>query len=321
MTGAAAGVTSPPLASDGLGFGFQTGTRREQVAALEELGVDSLWCGGHVASRNPTPETMMQLARLSALTERVTVGTAILTLPLYQPAIIAKQAADLDRATAGRLVLGVGVGGEYEQEFRACQVPVAERGRRTDEAIPLLRQLWSGDEITHTGRYFVVERVRIKPTPSQQSGPPIIVAGRRQAAMRRAALLGDGWMPYLYSARRFADSVSTITELAAAAGRDLTGFHWMVYVFVNVDSDATRARSDAAGFLGGNYQQDFEAALDHVAVVGTAAEVTTRLQAYVDAGARHFVFAPARRGETLDIARRIVEEVVPRLRIPSSVAR
>jgi probable F420-dependent oxidoreductase len=313
-------VTAPPLSLNRLRFGFQTGTRREQVAALEALGVDSLWCGGHVASRNPTPETMTQLARLSALTERVTVGTATLTLPLYQPAVIAKQVADLDQATAGRLVLGVGVGGEYEQEFRACQVPVTERGGRTDEAIPLLRRLWSGEEITHTGRHFGMERVRMRPTPSQRPGPPIIVAGRRETAMRRAALLGDGWMPYLYSARRFADSVRTVTGLAAAAGRDLTGFHWMVYVFVNIDTDATRARSDAAAFLGGNYQQDFEATLDHVAVVGTTDEVTTKLQTYVDAGARHFVFAPARRGDVLDVARRIVDEVVPRLQIPSAVA-
>src|SRR5262245_60559290 len=147
---------------------------------------------------------MMQLARLSALTERVRIGTSILLLPLYAPAIVAKQVADLDRATGGRVTLGVGIGGEYPQEFRACQVPVAERGRRTDEAIPLLRALWSGEERTHDGRYYPMDAVRIHPPPAQRGGPPIVVAGRREPAMRRAARLGDGWMPYLYSARRYA---------------------------------------------------------------------------------------------------------------------
>ena len=78
----------------------------------------------------------MGLARLSAVTERVLIGTSILLLPLYPPAIVAKQVADLDRATGGRVVLGIGVGGEYLQEFRACGVPVGERGKRVNEAIP-----------------------------------------------------------------------------------------------------------------------------------------------------------------------------------------
>src|SRR4051794_41307884 len=131
------------------------------------MPIDSLWVGGHVASPNPSPEGMVQLARLAALTERVWVGTAILLLPLYQPAIVAKQVADLDVATGGRVVLGVGVGGEYPAEFRACGVPIRERGRRTDEAIPLLRQLWTAEEVSHPGPAYPMEEVRIHPAPVQ----------------------------------------------------------------------------------------------------------------------------------------------------------
>jgi alkanesulfonate monooxygenase SsuD/methylene tetrahydromethanopterin reductase-like flavin-dependent oxidoreductase (luciferase family) len=90
---------------------------------------------------------------------------------------VAKQIADLDRATGGRVTLGVGVGGEYPQEFRACQIPLSERGARTDEAIPLLRRLWSGEEQSHSGRYYSMAAVRILPAPLQPEGPPIIVAG------------------------------------------------------------------------------------------------------------------------------------------------
>ena len=134
-------------------IGLVGGGDARHISALEDKAIDSLWVGGHVASRNPSPEAMMGLARLAALTERVKIGTSILLLPLYPPALVAKQIADLDRATNGRVILGVGIGGEYEQEFRACQVPLRERGTRTDEAIPLLRELWTAEEITHVGRY------------------------------------------------------------------------------------------------------------------------------------------------------------------------
>src|SRR5580700_8232172 len=134
---------------------------------MEELPVDSLWTGGHIASRNPSPEAMMNLARLSAVTERVTIGTSILLLPLYEPAIVAKQVADLDRVTGGRVVLGVGIGGEYPAEFRACHVPMEERGRRADEAIPLLRKLWTAEAITHDGRFYAMADVQVHPAPVQ----------------------------------------------------------------------------------------------------------------------------------------------------------
>lgn len=306
------------MTSDKLQIGFMAGGDLARVRQLEQLPIDSLWAGGHVASRNPSTEAMMSLARLSAMTERVRIGTATLLLPLYAPAIVAKQVADLDRATSGRLILGVGVGGEYPQEFRACQVPVTERGRRTDEAIPLLRRLWSAEEVSHDGRYYTMQDVKIHPAPAQPGGPPIVVSGRKEPAMRRAALLGDGWMPYLYSARRYAASVATVRQYAADAGRELTDFGWYAFVFVNVDPDGGRAREGAARTMGGNYNQDFRQMVDNVAAAGTSAEVTAKLQAFVDAGARHFIFMPAAGdgGDPDAIVQRLIDEVVPELRLP-----
>lgn len=306
------------MTSDKLQIGFMAGGDLARVRQLERLPIDSLWAGGHVASRNPSTEAMMSLARLSAMTERVRIGTATLLLPLYAPAIVAKQVADLDRATSGRLILGVGVGGEYPQEFRACQVPVTERGRRTDEAIPLLRRLWSAEEVSHDGRYYTMQDVKIHPAPAQPGGPPIVVSGRKEPAMRRAALLGDGWMPYLYSARRYAASVATVRQYAADAGRELTDFGWYAFVFVNVDPDGGRAREGAARTMGGNYNQDFRQMVDNVAAAGTSAEVTAKLQAFVDAGARHFIFMPAAGdgGDPDAIVQRLIDEVVPELRLP-----
>jgi probable F420-dependent oxidoreductase len=306
------------LTSDGpaLSFGVVTGGEVEKVAALEELPIDSIWTGGHVASRNPSPEVLMSLARMSAATKRVKIGTSILLLPLYPPAIVAKQTADLDRATGGRLILGVGIGGEYPQEFRACGVPLEERGRRTDEAIPLIRRLWTAEEISHDGPFYPMTDVKIHPAPAQQPGPPIVVAGRKDPAMRRAARLGDGWMPYLYSPRRYASSVERIRAVAADEGRDLGGFGWYAFVFVNVDPDGDRAREGAARSMGGNYNQDFRAMVDSVAAAGTPAEVRLKLQDFVDAGARHFIFTPAPgAGDPDVVVHRLLDEVVPALSI------
>jgi len=284
------------------------------VQTFEALPIDSLWVGGHVASTNPSPEAMVQLARLAALTSRVRVGTSILLLPLYPPAIVAKQVADLDRATGGRVTLGVGVGGEYPQEFRACQVPLSERGARTDEAIPLLRRLWSGEEQSHSGRYYSMEAIRILPAPLQPGGPPIIVAGRKQRAMQRAVALGDGWMPYLYSARRYADSVETIRRLADEAGRDLTNFEWFAFIFVNVHEDGDKAKEEAAEFLGGTYRQDFHSMLPHIAVAGSPDDVVSGLAEFARAGATHLIFTPASRSRSQEVALRIVNEIVPQVR-------
>ena len=297
-------------------IGFVAGGDLDKVSAMEQLPIDSLWTGGHIASRNPSPEALMSLARLSAVTERVRIGTSILLLPLYEPAIVAKQMTDLDRATGGRVVLGVGVGGEYPAEFRACHVQVNERGRRTDEAIELLRKLWTAEEISHDGRFYAFEDVRIHPAPLQPGGPPIVVAGRKEPAMRRAARLGDGWMPYLYSARRYAASVETIQEYASDAGRDLDDFGWYAWVFVNVHADGDRAREGAARTMGGSYDQDFREMVANVAVAGTPDEVTDKLVAFVDAGARHFIFMPAAGpdGDADAIVHGLLDDVVPRVR-------
>jgi len=284
-----------------------------EVGALEELPIDSLWVGGHVASPNGAPEVLVGLARLAALTSRVRVGTAVLLLPLYPPAIVAKAIADVDRASEGRVTLGIGIGGEYPVEFDACQVPVAQRGRRVDEAIPLIRGFWTGEPVTHAGRFYPVDGTRIFPAPAQPGGPPIVVAGRQEPAMRRAALLGDGWMPYLYSPRRYAASVATVTACAAEAGRDLSGFEWFAYLFVNADDDGAAAREELASFLGGTYRQDFSEMVTSVAVAGTVPEVTSRLKEYVDAGARHLIVVPATRTRWRALVDRLIEEVFPAL--------
>jgi probable F420-dependent oxidoreductase len=294
---------------------------RSTAAALESLGVDSLWAPGHIATGWEVPEAMTGLAMLAAVSERATVGTAILLAPLYHPVIVAKQAAELDRLTGGRVALGLGVGGEYPAEFRGCQVDPDERGPRTDEAIDVMRSLWSGDEVANAGEFWPFKGVSIAPRPAQEAGPPIIVAGRKRPAMRRAALRGDGWMPFLYSAARYAESVRLIRAIAAESGRDLGMFQWMSFLYVSIDDDRDEARRQAAAFIGAGQEGDgsrFAEIIDHVAVTGTSADVRAGLQAFLDAGAGHLIIMPCETEDVTGAARRIVEEIIPGLEAPGA---
>ncbi len=287
---------------DSVHIGLVAPQRTASVRALEELGIDSLWVGGHLASPNPSPEPLVWLARLAEQSEHATIGTATLVLPWYPPAVAAKQLADVDRASKGRLVVGVGCGGEYPDDFAAAGVPLAERGQRLDESIGLLRRFWTAEPVDHAGRHFRYEKLRIHPPPARPEGPPIVVTGRRRAAMRRAASLGDGWMPYLYSAERYARSVAEVRESARSQGRSLDTFLWMAYVMISVDESPESARARAAQFLGATYSQDFTQLVDRVSVAGTLEAVVDRLVAFVRAGARHLVLLPcqdpAQSGET-----------------------
>ena len=186
----------------------------------------------------------------------------------------------------------MGAEAKYADDFAAAGVPIAERWTRLDESIDLLRRFWSGEAVTHAGRHFHYEGLRIQPPPAQPGGPPIVVTGRQAGAMRRAALRGDGWMPYLYSAERYARSVATIKEVADEGGRNLDDFRWMTYVMVAVDDDPAAARRAAAEFLGGTYDQDFTSFVDRVAVTGNLDQVVSGLRAFAEAGAGHLVLLP-----------------------------
>ena len=296
---------------------------RDWLAAAERLPIESVWQGGHLLPPSPTGEAITRLAFMTAWTERVRVGTAVLLLPLYHPVVVAKQLADLDSRSGGRVSVGIGIGGEVRAEFEAVGVPLGERGARTDEAIGVLRALWAGGPVSHHGKFFDFDGVELRPVrppgadamQMQAGGPPLLVSGRKEPAMRRAARLGDGWMPYLVSPGAYARSVATIRAEAQAAERDLAGFEWMLYLYCSVRRDGDRARDDVASFLGGAYGSKPAALLERIAPAGTPEQVASRLQEYVDAGARHIVIAPAAHDDTLEIVRLAADEVLPRLTV------
>ena len=300
---------------------------RDWLATVEQLPVDSVWQGGHLLPRTGTGEAVTRLALLAAWTERVRVGTAILLLPLYHPVVIAKQVADLDARSGGRLTLGVGVGGEFPREFDAVGVPVAERGARTDEGIEILRKLWSREPVSHDGRFHQFDDVTLQPvvppgmdaSPMQAGGPPIVVSGRKSPAMRRAARAGDGWMPYLLSPDAYARTVDEVTGHATELGRDLgaDGFEWMLYLYCSIRADGDQARADVRTFLGSAYGDKPDAMLDRIAPAGTPDEVAQKVQAYLDAGVRHVIISPATPEDSLEVVTLAAQEVLPQLTLPA----
>lgn len=298
---------------------------RRWLEAVEDLPIDAVWQGGHVLPPSATGEAITRLSLMTAWTSRVRVGAAVLVLPLYHPVMAAKQLADLDARSGGRLTVGVGVGGEFTPEFEALGIPVNERGARTDEAIEVMRTLWTGQPVTREGRFFPLNGATLRPVAvpgavGRVGGPPLVISGRKEAAMRRAARVGDGWLPYLFSPDAYARSVVTITAEAAAVDRDLTDFEWCAYVYCSVRPSAERAQADVRSFLGKAYGDKPQEMLDRIAPSGTPEQVAEKLQKYVDAGARHIVISPAAHEDTLEIVTLAAQEVLPRLALPTAVA-
>lgn len=269
--------------------------RYRAVAELaEELGYDSIWAGEHLSFHNPILDLGVALATFAAVTERIQIGAGVVLLPLRHPSLVAKQAASLDYISGGRLLLGLGVGGEGAGDFEAAGVPIGERGARADEGIIALRSLLTERRASFEGRFYRFSGVSIEPTPARDGGPPLLVGGRSEAAIRRVGAHADGWLPYMISPRRYAAGITTVEDHARAAGRDPATLRHVLVLFAHVDDDGDRARSTAIAHLSERYGMQFELHhVEHLCVVGTPEECAVRLGAYRDAGAEHISFNPA----------------------------
>jgi probable F420-dependent oxidoreductase len=198
------------------------------ASRADELGFDSVWVHdhvfnvGHVLDRiggRPYYEPLTLLSFVAARTRRVRLGTSVLVLPYHNPVRLAKAAATLDVLCGGRLVMGVGVG-LIEKEMQAMGTPFAERGAYTDEAIAVMRALWSAEEPRFAGKYYRFEGMKFSPRPLQTPSIPLVIGGVSRAAIRRAARLGDGWQPLGLSPEALGQGIATLRDEARACGRD-----------------------------------------------------------------------------------------------------
>jgi probable F420-dependent oxidoreductase len=298
------------------GVSLQSGTAPAAFARLaESAGFDYVMCGEHLAFHVPTTNAFVSLSMVAGATESIGLVSAVTLLPLYPPALAAKLAISLDVASGGRFTLGVGVGGEYPPEFEAAGVPVRERGARTDEALEIIHRLMTEDDVTFHGRFSSFSNLTLAPRPLQSPRVPFWIAGRREAAQRRAARFGDAWMPYLCTPEQVAGGLARIQEITRERGGPGWTGRTVLYAFTTVDADGDRARRVAAERVGRTYQQDFSRLAAKYLVAGTPAECTSRLREYQEAGVDVVLFRLAcTRQDAERMLRVIAEEIVPELR-------
>lgn len=167
----------------------------EETLLGEELGFDSVWLEEHHSVRNHYwPSPMMALSGLATRTKKVLLGTDVMVLPFYHPVRLAEDSCLLDLISNGRFIFGGAIGYKPD-EFALYQAPLENRGARFEEAIRLIMQLWTQDEVNFDGKYFQVTGARIEPRPLSQPHPPVWLGGWGDLSLRRAAELGDAWVP------------------------------------------------------------------------------------------------------------------------------
>ena len=268
------------------------------ASVAEDLGFDRVCTGEHVMDGNPPRPTIMTIPAMAAAagaTQRIRVMTGIVIAPLYHPVMLAKLVASLDIVSNGRLDFGIGISGQRgtKVEFDALDIPVSSRGRRTDEMLELMKRLWTEDHVTHSGRYFNVEDVTLLPKPHQTPSPPIWVAGRSEAAMRRAIVHGNGWYPYLFTVRLLKATNEQIVSIANEMGKDLSGFHWGLNQPTAISLDSKAALDSAIRNVGQRYvtaERSAEDIAKALCVTGTPEECIRSIEERVETGVKEINF-------------------------------
>ncbi len=259
------------------------GSRAGDLAALASAGLDHVVTADHVSFRvGAGRDGLIDAAALLASGD-LPVYVGLYLLALRHPVLVARQLSTLAEGAPGRLVLGVGVGGEDRHEVEVCGVDPRTRGRRMDECLTVLRALLAGGPVTHRGRFFDLDQALVLPAPARPV--PIVVGGRSDAALDRAARLGDGWLGIWVSARRYAEVVGRVSELAREHGRVEVPWRHGLNVWCGLGDDPAEGRRHLAAGMTALYGLPFEA-FERWSPSGTAEDVAAFLAPYVDAGAR-----------------------------------
>ena len=260
------------------------------LARAEQAGIDHICCGDHVSFFGGLGfDGLVQATALAMLHPTLPVYTGVYLLPLRHPVLVARQLADIARLAPGRLIFGVGIGGEDRHEVSSCGVDPATRGRRMDESLAVVRQLLTGKPVTFHGAFLDVDETVIAPVPAGEI--PIIVGGRSDAAIRRAGRLGDGWLGIWNSPGRFAAAVEMAAEEAARAARPRRPRRHAMQVWCGLADSRQAARACLAPAMEAFYQLPFER-FERYCPYGTAEDVAGFLAPYAAVGCAEFNLIP-----------------------------
>jgi len=286
----------------------------DYAARADSLGYESLWVWDHILlgvdPHFPILESVALLAAVAARTERIRLGTGVLVLPLRNPVVLAKQLATLDRISNGRFILGAAAGW-YRREFEAVGVSFEARGRAMDQNLEILMRLWQEARVSGEYPPHHLRNAVVAPRPEQQPRPPILIGGYVNAALRRAATRGDGWLTYCYTAQSFARAWAKVRGFAEAAGRDPEGLSATNQLPIVVGERA-RVEGPMREWLATEWDfAGWSESTPDSAVIGTVDEVCEQLRTHLAAGVHRIVFMPYRyQPEQVEI---LAREVVPRL--------
>jgi probable F420-dependent oxidoreductase len=205
--------------------------------AAEDAGFESVWLPEHlvfpvemqgsphagdshppIPSNTPAFDALMALAAIAATTKTVRLGTDVYNIGLRHPFVTARAITTLDVISGGRVEFGIGASW-LQEEWEATGLDFSTRGRRVDETIDVCRRLWSEDVVEHHGEFFDFKPVMFNPKPVQQPQPSLLIGGDGAAAKRRAALVGDGWLPMNHSLEQLPSALAEINATRAEAGR------------------------------------------------------------------------------------------------------
>lgn len=311
----------------------------------ERLGYDAVWVHDHItwtpeihrahisqgsrdalsADQNPDfYESVTTLSYLAALTQRIRLGTAVLVLPCRHPITLAKELANLDVLSNGRLILGVGSGSPStikSKQFEVYNIRDADRGPMTDEYIQVLKTIWMKTEASFDGKYLKFDQAHIFPKPVQNPHPPIWIGGATLRSARRAAELGDGWIPGALLPEELKERIRYLRDKAREKGRGGVDLPVGIEKFVNIaDSDQEAVRNAYGTIAGamGTYERVFPTADAYIAraILGSPTTVHKAVESYVEAGTTHFEmkFIYAKEEQLLRMLDRFQREIVPSFR-------
>lgn len=279
------------------------------VEAAEDGGIGSLWVTDRTISDMPWLETMTVLGALAARTSRVTIGTSVLAVARRNPVLTAHAFCTAQYLSGGRVVAGIGLGGERPTEYALAGAARERRGRITDEYIDVMRRLWAEGSIDHSGDEYSCAGLQLCPMP--ESRIPIWIGGQTPASYRRAGRLGDGWVPAFLPPEGYADAWSQVCEHAVAAGREPSEITTAVYAMAAIGRREGEAEAILDPFMRSVFGAPLEA-LGFACLYGTPDRWVDTIGRFGEAGARH-VLTLLVTGDLPGDVDLIVDEVLPQL--------
>jgi probable F420-dependent oxidoreductase len=279
------------------------------IARCEESTIDSIWQTDRLVSPVPQLESMTTMAALAGATRRLKFGMNVTVVTFRDPLVLARECATIDFLSNGRLLPAFGVGPDIAPEWAATNRSPKGRGAQSDEALEIMARLWTGERLTFEGKHYRYRDVQIAPLPVQKP-LPLWIGGRSEAAIRRTAKLGTGWLGGVESPEQVAPVVDGIRTAAAAAGRPIDADHYGAafgFRFGTWDEPIVERTARIVSALAKTTDPRRHAA------VGGAAEILARIEEFKGVGISKFVLRPIAVGDEDMLAQtdRLVREVLP----------